>query len=64
MLNECAASLAPQIDSIKSFYRGMGLTTAINYPYSGSIVPDRYYGQKDTGIASIMIEINKRIFVK
>ena len=50
------------VEGIISFCHGMGLSTAINYPYSGSIVPNKYYGQKNTGIASVMIEINKRIF--
>ena len=49
---------------ITRFCQCMGLRTGINYPFSGSMVPDRYYGQKDTAIASVMIEINKRILEK
>ena len=41
--------------------RSLGLTTAINYPYAGSLVPNAYYGKKNTGIVSLMLEINKRI---
>ena len=41
--------------------RGLGLTTQINYPYAGSLVPNDYYGKSDTGIVSLMLEINKRV---
>ena len=47
--------------SIKSACEALGLSVMMNYPYSGSIVPNAYYGKKDTGIVSVMIEINKRI---
>ena len=49
------------ISGIKRICRGVGLSTAINYPYRGSIVPDRFFGRKDTGIVSVMLEINKRV---
>lgn len=51
----------PLVGGIAGICRGLGLSTKINYPYSGSIVPERYYGKKHTGIVSVMIEINKRI---
>ena len=41
--------------------RGLGLTTAVNYPYSGSLVPNAYYSKRNTGIISVMLEINKRV---
>lgn len=41
-----------------------GYTVDINYPYSGAIVPSNYLGKKNTGITSLMIEINKRIYLK
>ena len=49
------------VQGLISICRGLGLSTALNYPYSGSIIPNRYYGRKRTGIVSIMLEINKRI---
>ena len=40
---------------------GLGLSTKINYPYKGSLVPNAYFGKENTGIVSVMLEINKRI---
>lgn len=47
------------IDSFKSY----GYTIEINYPYSGSLVPNKFYGRKNTNIVSIMIEVNKRVYL-
>lgn len=44
------------------YFKNQGYTVAINYPYRGSLVPNRYYGQTNTRIVSIMIEINKRVY--
>ena len=52
------------VRGIVEICRAAGLSTDINYPYKGSIVPNSYYGQKNTGITSVMIEINKRILGK
>ena len=49
------------IQGIITLCRGLGLTTAINYPYAGSLVPNAYYSKRNTGIVSIMLEINKRV---
>ncbi|MCR4668897.1 MAG: N-formylglutamate amidohydrolase [Clostridia bacterium] len=49
------------VHGIKSVCRGLGLSTMINYPYRGSIMPNRFYGSKDARIVSIMLEINKRV---
>lgn len=38
-------------------------TVRTNYPYSGSFIPDKYFRKKDLKIKSIMIEINKRIYL-
>lgn len=44
------------------YFKSNGYSVAINYPYKGSLVPNKYYGKTDTGIVSIMIEINKRVY--
>lgn len=44
------------------YFEQAGYSVQINYPYQGSLVPNRYYGLADTGIISIMIEINKRVY--
>ena len=49
------------VESISCFCKSIGLSVAFNYPYRGSLVPNRYYGKKNTGIVSVMLEINKRI---
>ena len=42
----------------------MGLRYAINYPYKGSLVPNNIYKGKLNGkIISIMLEVNKRIYL-
>ena len=49
------------VQGLAALCKGLGLTAALNYPYRGSLVPNRYYGKQDTGIVSVMLEINKRI---
>ena len=49
------------VDGIRSLCRGLGLSAARNYPYRGSLVPSQYLGKRDTGIVSVMLEINKRV---
>lgn len=49
------------VTSIKAMCEALGLSVMTNYPYKGSIVPNAYYGKKNTGITSVMIEINKRV---
>lgn len=49
------------VEGLIRICRGLGLSTALNYPYSGSMIPNRFYGKKGTGIVSVMLEINKRV---
>ena len=46
-----------------NYFQSYGYTTAINYPYSGSIIPNKYYKADSVEIVSIMIEINKRVYM-
>ena len=48
--------------TIKHF-KDYGYSVDINYPYSGTIVPNVIYKNKDKRVKSIMIEINKRIYL-
>jgi N-formylglutamate amidohydrolase len=43
--------------------RSYGYTVEINRPFSGAIVPMAYYG-KDKRVLSLMIEINKRLYLR
>ncbi len=48
------------VSSIKS----RGLSYAVNYPYSGSIVPNCFFRRDLKGkVVSLMLEINKRIYL-
>lgn len=49
------------VEGLISICHGLGLSTELNYPYSGSIIPNRYLGSCGSGIVSVMLEINKRI---
>ena len=44
-------------------FKDYGYSVNVNYPYSGSLVPNKYYYVKDFRVCSIMIEINKRIYL-
>ena len=49
--------------TIKHF-ESYGYTVKTNYPYAGSIVPSNYLDKKNNRISSIMIEVNKRVYLK
>lgn len=49
------------VSFIKQRLENEGFSVAINTPYSGTIVPLKYY-QKDENVNSIMIEINRKLF--
>jgi N-formylglutamate deformylase len=44
------------------FFDSLGYTLGINLPYSGTIVPMNFY-QKDNKVKSIMLEINRRLYL-
>jgi N-formylglutamate amidohydrolase len=47
----------------ESFFSDRGYSAAINYPYSGALVPLKHY-KKDNRVHSIMIEVNKRLYLE
>lgn len=51
------------IDLTVSHFKNNGYTVDVNYPYSGSIIPSNYLNITSTNIYSIMIEVNKRIYL-
>lgn len=51
------------VDYITKSFNKLGYSVKINYPYSGSFVPNRFYNKANTGIVSVMIEINKRVYI-
>ena len=46
-----------------NFFTNRGIDVAINSPYSGTIVPMEHY-QKNENVHSIMIEINRKLYLK
>lgn len=48
-------------EHLVNYFKKHGYSVKLNYPYQGSIIPNKFYG-KEENIVSIMIEINKRIY--
>lgn len=51
------------VDKTINHFRKYGYEVGVNYPYSGSFIPNKYYELKDSRVCSIMIEINKKIYL-
>ena len=51
------------IDESINYFETKGYTLGIDTPYSGSIVPMEYY-QKDQRVTSIMLEVNRGLYLK
>jgi N-formylglutamate amidohydrolase len=51
------------IDISVSFFKRKNLSLGIDYPFNGSIVPMEYY-QKNKSVESIMLEINRKLYLK
>lgn len=50
------------IDKITNLFKAKGYTVEINKPFAGTIVPIDYYGN-NSNIQSIMIEVNRRLYM-
>lgn len=48
---------------LQEHFNRYGYSVKINYPYSGTIVPNKYFNADNSFVNSIMIEINKRIYL-
>lgn len=44
-------------------FKKFGYSVEINKPYSGTIIPNKYFNKKEKRLSSIMLEINKRIYL-
>ncbi len=51
------------IDASINYFETKGYTLGVDTPYSGSIVPMEYY-QKDKRVSSIMLEVNRGLYLK
>src|SRR5690606_14472524 len=51
------------IELAEAFFKERNFTLGVDYPFSGSIVPMAYY-QKNKDVASIRLEINRKLYLK
>jgi len=51
------------VDFTTRYFEDNGYSVGIDYPYSGTIVPMNYY-KKDVKVKSIMIEINRKLYLE
>lgn len=51
------------VELTKSYFEKLRYSVKINYPYQGSLVPTKYYFSLDKRVKSLMIEINKRVYL-
>lgn len=51
------------IDASTTFFKEKGYSLGVNLPYSGAIVPLPYY-KKNKKVQSIMLEINRRLYLQ
>ena len=47
----------------EKFFTKRGFSVGIDWPYTGSMVPTKHY-QKDKRVSSILIEINRRLYLE
>lgn len=50
------------VQSMEEYITAHGLSVQRNFPFAGTLVPMRYY-RKDSRVASVMIEINRRLYM-
>jgi len=50
------------INQIKSYFEYHNLSVKINSPYSGTIIPLKYYN-KNKNVIGIMIEVNRKLYM-
>ncbi len=51
------------IDASIQFFKEKGYSLGVDLPYSGAIVPLQYY-KKDANVQSIMLEVNRGLYLK
>jgi len=51
------------IDECAVIFRDAGFSVEVNSPYTGTMVPLKYYGI-DERVSSILIEVNRRVYLK
>ena len=49
---------------LKSYIEQLGYSCALNYPYAGALVPMDFYRDKTPGLRSVMLEVNRRVYLE
>lgn len=49
---------------VKKFFEKCGYKVSFNYPYLGTMIPDKYIENNADNLYCIMIEINKKLYMK
>ena len=47
----------------EEFFTEQGLRVAVNTPFAGTIVPEPFYSRKDRRVRSLMIEVNRSLYM-
>ena len=50
------------LEDVKKFFLSKGYTVKVNTPFSGTMVPLKYY-KKEKSVHSIMIELNRKLYM-
>jgi len=53
----------PLREAVDQFFNRVHLVIALNKPYAGTYVPSKYLEKKDARVSSIMIEINRKLYM-
>lgn len=48
---------------LKTYIEKLGYSCALNYPYAGALVPMDFYRNKMPGLRSVMLEVNRRVYL-
>lgn len=49
---------------LKLYIEQLGYSCVLNYPYAGALVPMDFYHDKTSGLRSVMLEINRRVYLE
>lgn len=53
----------PLLNAAKAYFTKAGLEVAVNTPFAGAIVPEPFYSQRDKRVRSLMIEVNRSLYM-
>ena len=53
----------PLLNAAKAYFTKAGLEVAVNTPFVGAIVPEPFYSQRDKRVRSLMIEVNRSLYM-